>query len=144
MKNVLVNLHRNSDQDEVAVNIDGELITRNGLYKHVPEAMQQKSLYEVFQYVCSPQADEHNKEYSMLEQTLCEDLSIMLADRNRVAVYAVIDGEVKDETPLDLSQTLDDQGPKIYAQQPVNLEGEAQIYKVAEFVLAPKHKGGNV
>ncbi|MFW5746888.1 MAG: hypothetical protein ACOCWQ_05060 [Nanoarchaeota archaeon] len=142
MGNIVVNLHRNSEQDMVSVSVGDRIQERRGLFRELPAGYETKSLLEVLQYMCNPEGDEINDPYSPLELEVLDHLRPIVTDRSNSTIYAVVDGEIDDTNPLDLATSIDQYAPSIYSSRTMNLRGEPEQYKLVELIASKRFEGG--
>jgi hypothetical protein len=139
---IVVNLQRGSGQDTIEKIVDGSLEERQGLYKELPQGFEQRPLYEVLQYMCSPDADETNEAYNPAETSVAANIRSQLSDVTQFRLYGVMNGELDMDHALDVSLSIDDHAPDIYSSQQLNLHGEQTAYKLVELQFSPTITGG--
>jgi hypothetical protein len=142
MGNILINVHRDTNQDDLEVVVNGETTERKGLYKELPDGFENRSLFEILQYMCNPESDDVNEAYNIAETDIANKIRPLINDRIGTQIYGMIDGELNEEEPLDLSLTLNDYAPGIYVQKAMNINGEPTQYKFVELIASKLFAGG--
>lgn len=142
MANICINVHRDTNQDDLEVIIEGEVEQRRGLYKELPAGLEEHAIYEILQYMCDPERDDVNEGYNEAERHIADQIRPLVSDRINTRIYAIMDGEIDEDNPIDPSMTLRQYAPGIYQERVVNINGEPTHSKFVEFIVSREFSGG--